>query len=287
MNAHKIPEEALRQLCGQVDGDCGLYVSVPGEGLKFSVNEDKIFNAASTIKIPVIALLFQDAAEGRVDLSKRVVVRPDNRAPGSGILLSMEPDIELSLFDLASLMIVMSDNSATNEIIDVVGMDRTRQFCLDHGFTNTWIWKKIFYKGEVPPPQVPEGMPHTATTAGDLGRMLEQLADGTLLDAASCRKIIQIMANQRVARLKTLLPTAYRPDPRKESLELPKDGQVVVASKGGTLTEPATAHDAAIFYLPDGRYYVMVVCTQSESVRDTTAIIQQAGLIMYEAMKDQ
>ena len=53
MSEHKIPEEALRQLCAGVDGDCGLYVSVPGEGLKFSINENRIFNAASTIKIPV------------------------------------------------------------------------------------------------------------------------------------------------------------------------------------------------------------------------------------------
>ena len=285
MSEHKIPEEALRQLCASVDGDCGLYVSAPGEGLKFSINEDKIFTAASTIKIPVLARLFQDAAEGRVDLSEKVVVKPDNRAPGSGILLSMEPDIELSIFDLASLMIVMSDNTATNEIIDVVGMDRVRQFCTDHDFTNTWIWKKIFYKGELPPPQVPEGMPHTATTAGDLGRMLEQLADGTLLDEASCRKIIQIMANQRVARLKTLLPTAYRPDPRKEALELPKEGQVVVASKGGTLTDPPTAHDAGIFYLPDGRYYIVTICTRSSSLKEATKIINEVGLVMYEAMK--
>ena len=284
MSEHKIPEEALRQLCDQLDGSYGLYVSVPGEGLKFSVNEDMIFNAASTIKIPVIALLFQDAAEGRIDLSKKIVVKPDNRAPGSGILLSMDPDIELSIFDLASLMIVMSDNSATNEMIDAVGMDRTRQFCLDHGFSNTWIWKKIFYKGEVPPPQVPEGMPATATTAGDLGHMLEQLADETLLDAASCRQIIQIMANQRVARLKTLLPTAYRPYPRKE-LELPREGQVVVASKGGTLTDPPTAHDAAIFYLPDGRYYIVTICTKSTSLKEATRIINEVGLMMYEAMK--
>ena len=111
------------------------------------------------------------------------------------------------------------------------------------------------------------------------------LADGTLLDEASCRKIIQIMANQRVARLKTLLPTAYRPDPRKEALELPKEGQVVVASKGGTLTDPPTAHDAGIFYLPDGRYYIVTICTRSSSLKEATKIINEVGLVMYEAMK--
>ena len=285
MSEHKIPAEALRQLCASVDGDCGLYVFAPGEGLKFSINEDKIFTAASTIKIPVLALLFQDAAEGRVDLSKKVVVKSENRVTGSGILRSLAPDLELSLFDLANLMIVMSDNTATNEIIDVVGMDRTRQFCTDHDFNNTWIWKKIFYKGELPPPQVPEGMPVNATTAGDLGRMLEQLADGTQVDEESCRRIIQIMAGQRIARLKTLLPCAERVDPRADTLRLPKEGQVVVASKGGTLTDPPTAHDAGIFYLPDGRYYIVTICTTSSDLKATTKIINEVGLVMYEAMK--
>ena len=285
MSEHKIPEEALRKLCASVDGDCSLYVSSPSEGLRFSINEDMIFKAASTIKIPMIVLLFQDAADGKINLSERVIVKPNNRVVGSGILRSLDPDLELTLFDLANLMIVMSDNTATNEIIDVVGMERIRQFCLDHGFTNTWIWRKIFYQGCTPPPQVPEGMPYNATTAGDLGRMLEQLADGTLVDEASCRKIIQIMANQRIARLKTLLPYSGRADPREEVLRLPEEGHVVVASKGGTLETPPIAHDAGIFYLPDGRYYVVTICTCSSSLEETTKIINEVGRVIYEAMK--
>ena len=93
------------------------------------------------------------------------------------------------------------------------------------------------------------------------------------------------MANQRVARLKTLLPTAYRPDPRAEQLELPPEGKVVVASKGGTLLNPARAHDAGIFYLPDGRYYIVTICTTSSDLKATTKIINEVGLVMYEAMK--
>ena len=70
-----------------------------------------------------------------------------------------------------------------------------------------------------------------------------------------------------------------------EALELPKEGQVVVASKGGTLTDPPTAHDAGIFYLPDGRYYIVTICTTSSNLKATTKIINEVGLVMYEAMK--
>ena len=51
MNAHKIPVEALKEVCAKIDGQCALYVSVPETGEKFTLNEDKIFSAASTIKI--------------------------------------------------------------------------------------------------------------------------------------------------------------------------------------------------------------------------------------------
>ena len=285
MDTHKIPVEALKEVCARIDGACALYVSVPGTGEKFALNEDKIFSAASTIKIPMLALLFQDAEAGRVDLTLKSRVKPENRVVGSGILRSLSPDLELSLFDLANLMIVMSDNTATNEVADAVGMDRVRQYCIDNGYTNTWMWRKMFFKGYMPEPQVPEGMPVNATTAGDLGRMLECMAAGTCVSEKASKKMIQIMAGQRLARLKTLLPCAERVEPYEEELRLPPEGKVVVACKGGTLTDSGIAHDAGIFYLPDGRYYVMVMCTQSSSVDTATKVINEAGLVMYEAMK--
>lgn len=286
MAEHKIPREALQDICDRVDGRCGLYVSVPETGERFVLNGDMVFTAASTIKIPMLALLFQDAEAGRVDLSRKLTVKPENRVRGSGILLSLSPDLELSLFDLANLMIVMSDNTATNEVIDAVGLDRIRQFCRDNGCLNTWIWRKMFFAGPLPEPQVPEGMPANATTAADLGRMMESIAAGTCVSPAVSQKMVQIMAGQRLARLKALLPWTERVDPYADKLELPAEGKVVVASKGGTLTgPPAIAHDAAIFYLPDGRYYVMVMCTQSSGLAEATKRINEAGLAMYEAMR--
>ena len=285
MGMHQIPAEALKAVCEKLDGRYGLYVSVPDTGEKFVLNGDEIFSAASTIKIPMLALLFQDAEAGLVDLQKKIQVKPDNRVIGSGILRSLSPDLELSLFDIANLMIVMSDNSATNEVADAVGMDRVRQYCIDNGYQNTWMWRKMFFKGPLPEPQVPEGLPVNATTASDLGRMMESIAAGTCVSEAASRKMVQIMAGQRLARLKTLLPCAERVEPYAETLELPKEGQVVVASKGGTLSSTGIAHDAAIFYLPDGRYYIMVMCTQTSSVDAATKVINEAGLVMYEAMK--
>lgn len=285
MKERNIPSVTLEALCRQIDGECGLYVSIPETGERFVRNGDLLLHAASVIKVPVLSLLFKDAEEGRIDLEKKLTVKPENRVGGSGILQSLSPDLELSLFDLAVLMIVMSDNTATNEIIDAVGMDRVRAFCRENGYNSTWITRKMYYKGYVPPVKLPEGAPPNATSAGDIGRMLECIAAGRFVSKTVSRRMVQVMAGQRLSRLKTLLPFVERVNPHAEKLELPAEGKVVVASKSGTLLGSGIAHDAGIFYLPDGRYYVMAICTRSSDITATTGIINRMGLVMYETMK--
>ena len=280
-----IPEEKIKQILGRLNGDCGVYISIPEQGDKFMLNADRQFMSASTIKIPMLALLFRDAAAGRVDLEEKRIVKPDNRVGGSGILQSLSPDLELSIFDLAELMIVMSDNTATNEIADVVGMDRVREFCRELGCEKTWMWRKMFYTGKTEEPQIPEGAPVNATTAADLGYMLERIASGTMVNPDADHKIVQIMAGQQLGKFKKRLPCTTRHDPRTPSLQLPDEGHVVVACKGGSLEKPGILHDSGIFYLPDGRNYVMVVCTQTADMEEAEAIIGEVALAMYEAMK--
>ena len=285
MSERHIPTEKLTQILDNFNGNYGVYVSIPSEGKTFELNGDQQFSAASTIKIPMLALLFQDAEDGRIDLNEKRVVLPENRVGGSGILQSLSPDLELSIFDLAELMIVMSDNTATNEIIDVIGLERLRGFCRKEGYEKTWAWRKMFFKGILPEAQVPEGAPLNATTAADLGHILEKIAEGKMVSPQSDHKIVQIMAGQQLGKFKKRLPCTTRHDPRTPSLQLPDEGHVVVACKGGSFESLGILHDAGIFYLPDGRYYVMTVCTQSEDMEAAEAMIGELGLAMYEAMK--
>ena len=279
-----LPVEQLRDLCRQVEGTCGIYVSVPETGEKFCLNEDFQVYAASTIKIPVLCKLFRDMEQGRVELSQTMVVSRENRVGGSGILQSLRPELEMSIFDLANLMMVMSDNIATNQIIDIVGMDRVREFCKEEGLHNTWIWQKMIHKGP-PPADMPEGLIPNATTAADLGVLMERIAAETIAAPASCRKIMQIMAGQRLGRLQVLLPTVERLNPYEEQLRPPAEGRIVVASKGGSKEAEGAVHDTGIFMLPDGRKYVMAVCSKTTNKTKTIQLIQQMGLVMYEAMK--
>ena len=280
-----IPREKLAELCAEIDGLCGLYVSVPGENDRFLMNEHAACYAASTIKVPLLCLLFQDAEEGILDLSARITVRPENRVGGAGILQSLSPELELSLLDLAELMIVMSDNTATNELIDTVGMERLSAYCKENGLTDTWLWSKMMNPNPVNPPHLPAHLPINSISAGDLGGLLERITAGAIVSEAACQRMIRIMAGQRKGRFKALLPCAKREDPYDARPLLPPRGKVLAATKGGTKAEIGCIHDSGIFYLPDGRYYVMAAVTKSNDTAKAEEILRQMGLVMYEAMK--
>ena len=123
-----IPKEKLKELCEKFDGNCGMYISLPFANEKFTYNADKTFRAASTIKTPVLALLFKDAEDGILDIDTPVSLGEEGAVIGSGIIKFLSPDIRLSLYDYATLMMVVSDNTATNRVVDAVGMERANAF---------------------------------------------------------------------------------------------------------------------------------------------------------------
>ena len=91
------------------------------------------------------------------------------------------------------------------------------------------------------------------------------------------------MAGQRLKKFTTALPASFHADPFAE-LTPPVPGKLKVSAKGGTLSENA-CHDAAVFYLPDGRYYIMVMMTATKNNPETTRYISDAAIAMYQAMK--
>jgi beta-lactamase class A len=103
-------------------GTVGVYVrrvDLPGEALLF--NADEVFPAASVIKVPLLAAALALVQEERLDLLARHVVAPADQVPGAGVLHVLEPGLEPTTRDLLTLMIVVSDNTATNMVIDLVG----------------------------------------------------------------------------------------------------------------------------------------------------------------------
>lgn len=264
-----IPEEELRRLCEQVDGEYSLFLSDPQSGESLSIHAQQQFPSASTIKIPLLALLLKDGQEGRLDLNTPVPVPEENRVGGSGILQSLGRYFDLNLFDCAVLMMVLSDNVATNQVIDAVGMDRANAFFAENGWTATRLNRKMCIKGE-----------DNYTSTADLADMMERIRTGTMINKEISDQILQILAGHRLGRFRLGVPAIKRTDPHKP-LEAVPEGSVIVASKGGTRL--GCIHESAILLLPKGRSLVLVMMTKGNGSHNERVLARVAEAV-YQAL---
>jgi len=119
----------------------GVQVAVRVETLAgqllFDHRGDAAVPSASVIKIPILAVMFEEAAAGRLDWTEPTLVERSEMVGGAGILHAHPTDTTLTWLSLAELMIAVSDNSATNEIIRRLGMDRINRYLSDWGMDAT------------------------------------------------------------------------------------------------------------------------------------------------------
>ena len=187
---------------------------------------DEPRKAASTIKIAILIALFRAIDAGNLRLDERRPLREADKVPGSGVLKALGAGLPLSLHDLAHLMIAISDNSASNMLIDAVGLDAVNAAIGDLDCTGTVLGRRIYGRAALP------GEPENLTTARDLTRLLAAILGNRAASAASCTAMLGYLRGQtHLDRLARHLPES-----------LPYGG------KTGTLT--GTALDAGIIFAP-------------------------------------
>ena len=267
-----IPEEKIHKLCSAIDGNWGIYLSVPETGEKMAVNADRQIISASTIKVPLLALLLRDGEEGRLDLHAPMPIQKENRVNGSGVLQGLDPNVTMSLFDYAVLMMVLSDNIATNQVIDAVGMDRANAFFRQNGWSATRLQRKMMTPGE-----------QNYTSVKDLADMMERILAGTLVSEQASRTMLSIMAGQVTGKFRPALPAVKRPNPETALAPIPS-GKVLLAAKSGTLFHPNAAHDAGIMILPNGRRAVLVMTTCTGDNAKAESIMGQVARTVYKSL---
>lgn len=136
-------ERHLRQEIDAFPGVIGLHLHDIHSGQELSIHGDEIFPTASSIKIHVLAQLLLRAERGEVDLNERLTLPGPGAVLGSGVLAYLHGPVEMSLMDVATLMIIVSDNEATNICIDRAGMAETNQLIRDLGMGQTHLRRKM------------------------------------------------------------------------------------------------------------------------------------------------
>ncbi len=174
-------------------------------GRSYSHNGAADFESASVIKIAVLTEAMAAAQEGRVELESRWELTAANKADGSGMLLILDPGLDPTWNDLATLMIGPSDNTATNAWIDRLTVDAINARMQSLGFPHIRLFGTIpmlSQKEEDPSPW--KGFRLGSITPDEVAEWMARVAKGELLDAASSKKIFDYLdtdpSRLRIAR---------------------------------------------------------------------------------------
>jgi beta-lactamase class A len=128
----------LQEIAGSTRGVIGLFVLDPLSGETFAVNEDVPFPQASAVKIPVLMEVYKQAGEGRFKLSDEHCITREEKVAGGGVLAHLgDGTVRMSLHDLCVLMIMVRDNTATNILIDLVGIENVNRTLESLGLRHT------------------------------------------------------------------------------------------------------------------------------------------------------
>ena len=195
-----------------------------------------LFPAASIIKVWLLVRGLWAAQTGQIGLQERLSMQAADRVPGSGVLHELEAGLQPSWQDLLTLMTVVSDNTATNMVIDRLGLDPLQAW-LAAGWPQTRLVGKL---------QLPEARRNAAqrrgernaTTADDAATLLGQLYRGELLDTRHTELALSILGRQQYRDI------LARHAPRSEAGEL----LYRVLSKSGELS--GVHHDAGLLLFP-------------------------------------
>jgi beta-lactamase class A len=185
-------KDRMLSLLGTLPGDISFSACDTISGESVSVNADLPVQAASVIKLFIMAEAFRQREAGQFDFDAPVTVRQEDHLPSCGALSYLHAPIALPWGDLVTLMIILSDNTATNLLIDRLGIDSINETIDRCGFRHTRLRRKLWQ-----PELSRQGIQNTVC-AGDTGRFMQLLLDGALISAAASRRMLDILGDQRL-----------------------------------------------------------------------------------------
>jgi beta-lactamase class A len=239
----------LDDLAKGFSGKAALYVKDVASGETIARDPDAVVPTASCIKLFVLMELMRRVAAGDFTLEQKIPVLAEQQVGGSGVLKDLSPGIELPLRDVGTLMIVLSDNTATNMLVDLLGLAAINRTIRGLGLEQTTMFNKVDFEA------IGNDVRRFAvSTAREFGLALERIAAGTFVHGQACATIIDIMARQQYL---DLLPRYLSYNPYARELKAPQ--ALRVANKTGFYM--GVRCDAALFFLP-GRTLVAVAFTR-------------------------
>jgi beta-lactamase class A len=239
-------QKKIEAMAAAYDGHVTLYAKNLTTGETVSLDASRPVQTASVIKLAMMLQAFEQVHAGKLNLSQPVVLTKDNQVGGSGILALMDPGLTLTLKDTITLMMTLSDNTATNMMIDTVGLRPTNDMLAGMGLKNTYFYKKVFKPADGPMPDDQKQFGLGKTTAEEISRIMESIYRCDLGDRDLCLQMITIMRNQQY---RAMLPRYLERPDTSETLS-------AIADKIGALDD--VRNDVALVYTQRGPVIISI-----------------------------
>ena len=229
-------ETQIEQVDQHLDGVMGVAIEDLSTGDHYFLHEDEVFAQASSIKITVLANLYLQAQQGKLKLTNLYTVQSSDLVPDSDIMNGLTPGVtRITLRDLATMMVAVSDNAATNVLIDRVGMQNVNAMLDSLSLPHTRLRRKMMDL------EAAKQGRENISTPREMLALLDAIYHGKLLDKESTADFFKVLSTNKQSFIPRDLPAGLK-----------------IANKPGELE--AVRNDSGVVFV-EGRPYVICVMT--------------------------
>jgi beta-lactamase class A len=287
-------EEVLKRPAEGFEGVLGVSVKHLGTGESANLNGDRLFPTASVFKVPVLVEFYRQAELGALSPDQQVILTELDKVPGSGVLKELSEGLSVSLRDLLSLMMMVSDNTATDFIVGRVGFDKVNATLDELGLHRTRVvryCREILFDlvgvNDLPLEEMTIGLfrevseardyggswslgveDNDVTTPNEMNSLLEMIVNGEAASRESCDEILALMGKCQTGqyRIPKYLPTK----------------ELVLQRKTGSL--PGIRNDVAVVTVKETseRYVISCFTMGAEDLYEAEEAIAQVSRAVYE-----
>ncbi len=238
-------DQRVRAEVAQFKGKVSLFAKNLDTGVVYELGGDDRVPTASTIKIGIMVEAFARVAEGKAKWNDELVLTKEKKVGGSGILQEFADGLRLTFRDGVSLMMILSDNTATNLVIDVLTTDAINARMESIGLKETRLMRRVFGGGESAEGKKEENKRFGLgrTTPREMVTLLEKLERGEVVSPAASKEMLELMKREQGTN------GIWR-----QQWRVPK------ATKSGALD--ALRSSLGIIYHPRGRIALAVTCNE-------------------------
>jgi beta-lactamase class A len=250
-------EKSILDIDRGLDGAMGVAIVDLTDGHKYLLHANDIYPQASSIKICVLAELYRQAQQGKLKLTDMYTVNAADLVQDSDIMGGLTPGVtQITLRDLATMMVAVSDNSATNVLIDRVGMDNVNAFLSAQGLRDTCLRRKMMDLKAAG-----EGR-ENISTPNEMATLLQALYQGKILNKEGTADFFKVLATHKDSWIPRNLPDDLK-----------------IADKPGALE--GVRNDSGVIFVEKRPYILCVMTTYLRRERDGEEAISNISLAAW------